>query len=73
MARLVGRSVRDVQGDRVQMAVEFAMAHQVHVVLKGYRTVIATPGGDAYVNPTGTPGMATRRSPTCGRRCLHQA
>jgi NAD(P)H-hydrate epimerase len=29
------------------------------VVLKGYRTLIAEPGGQVYVNPTGNPGMAT--------------
>jgi NAD(P)H-hydrate epimerase len=29
------------------------------VVLKGAATVIAHPGGSAYVNPTGNPGMAS--------------
>jgi NAD(P)H-hydrate epimerase len=31
----------------------------VYVVLMGYRTLIATPGGPVFVNPTGSPGMAT--------------
>jgi hydroxyethylthiazole kinase-like uncharacterized protein yjeF len=59
MARLLGCSVADVQANRVGLAREFATTHALHVVLKGYRTVIATPDGVVYVNPTGSPGMAT--------------
>jgi hydroxyethylthiazole kinase-like uncharacterized protein yjeF len=59
MARLLGCSVADVQANRVGLAREFATSHALHVVLKGYRTVIATPDGVVYVNPTGSPGMAT--------------
>ena len=59
MARLLGCNVADVQANRVGLAREFATTHALHVVLKGYRTVIATPDGVVYVNPTGSPGMAT--------------
>ena len=30
----------------------------MHLVLKGFRTLIATPDGQVLVNPTGTPAMA---------------
>ncbi|TJY42189.1 NAD(P)H-hydrate dehydratase [Cohnella pontilimi] len=59
MARLCGMSVRDVQRDRIGLARQFAVQHDVTLVLKGARTVVATPDSDAYVNTTGNPGMAT--------------
>lgn len=59
MARLLGVEVGDVQNDRVERARGFATTHRVHVVLKGHRTVVATPEGRAFVNLTGNPGMAT--------------
>lgn len=45
-------------GDRVRSAREFAAAHGCVLVLKGHRTVIATPEGNALVNTTGTSALA---------------
>lgn len=59
MARLVGGSAAEVQRDRVGVARAVAREHRVHVVLKGASSVIAAPGGDVYLNPTGNPGMAS--------------
>jgi hydroxyethylthiazole kinase-like uncharacterized protein yjeF len=59
MARLVGSSVDEVQANRIEVATDFATTHRVYVVLKGHRTIIATPEGRAFINPTGNPGMAT--------------
>lgn len=59
MARLLGCSVEDVQADRLGIARDFSSAHRVYVVLKGYRTIVASPSGKIFVNPTGSPGMAT--------------
>jgi hydroxyethylthiazole kinase-like uncharacterized protein yjeF len=59
MARLCGLSVREVQRDRIGLARHFAQQHGLTLVLKGARTVIATPDGEAYVNTTGNPGMST--------------
>jgi NAD(P)H-hydrate epimerase len=59
MARLVGSSIGEVQANRIEVASTFATSHRVYVILKGHRTVIATPEGKVYINPTGNPGMAT--------------
>jgi len=59
MARLTGLSVEQIERDRLEVARAFARAHRVYVVLKGYRTIVATPEGRAFINPTGNPGMAT--------------
>ncbi len=59
MARLLGMTADEVQGSRLEIARNFAMAHHVYVVLKGHRTLIATPDEKVFINPTGNPGMAT--------------
>jgi len=59
MARLCGKSAAEVQGDRVGVARAFAVERQVILVLKGYRTLMAFPDGRVWVNPTGTPALAT--------------
>ena len=59
MARLVGMSTDEVQASRLEIARNFAVAHHVYVVLKGHRTLVATPDEKVFINPTGNPGMAT--------------
>jgi hydroxyethylthiazole kinase-like uncharacterized protein yjeF len=58
MARLLGRSTAEVQADRVGAARGLARRRRCHVVLKGHLTLVAEPGGQVGVNPTGNPGMA---------------
>lgn len=59
MARLCGMTVEAVQADRVEVARRFATDRSAYVVLKGARTVVATPSGVVWINVTGNPGMAT--------------
>ena len=59
MARLIGSTIPAVQHDRINVARTFASEHQLIVVLKGHRTLIAQPDGTVWVNTTGNPGMAT--------------
>jgi NAD(P)H-hydrate epimerase len=51
--------VADVQADRIESARRLADAAGAWVALKGAGTVVASPGGEAVLNPTGNPGLAT--------------
>jgi len=55
-ARLAGETPG---ADRVGAALRLAARMNAVVLLKGDRTVVATPDGRAAVNPTGTPALAT--------------
>ena len=59
MARLTGLNTKQIQQDRLGTARKFAAENRCTVVLKGYRTIVASPTGSTWVNPTGNAGMAT--------------
>ncbi len=59
MARLVGLSVREVEGDRIGIVQRVCQDHHVYLALKGARTVVGSPDGRIFLNPTGNVGMAT--------------
>jgi NAD(P)H-hydrate epimerase len=59
MSRLLGTAIPDVEAIRISVAQEFARNHGVYLVLKGARTIIASPVGTAAINSSGNPGMAT--------------
>jgi NAD(P)H-hydrate epimerase len=59
MSRLTGRGIPEIQADRIGIARAFAAERRVTLVLKGEGTVIAFPDGRIWINPTGSPAMAT--------------
>jgi NAD(P)H-hydrate epimerase len=59
LGRLLGISTKNVQADRLAAVRKAAEVTKAVVVLKGSRTLIAAPGGEVWINPTGNPGMAT--------------
>jgi ADP-dependent NAD(P)H-hydrate dehydratase / NAD(P)H-hydrate epimerase len=59
MARLVRMSSDEVQKNRLEVARNLATGQHLYVILKGHRTLVATPDGKVFINPTGNPGMAT--------------
>jgi NAD(P)H-hydrate epimerase len=59
LARLIGSTVDDVVSDRLRAAREAAARSESVVVAKGFRTIIAAPDGEAWINPTGGAGLAS--------------
>ena len=57
-SRLTGRDVKFITENQIDVAVEFSTENNCYVVLKGARTIIATPDGRSYISLRGTPAMA---------------
>ena len=62
MARLTGNDITYMLRNRLEVARQFALEHEVYVVLKGFRSIVASPAGTVFVNSTGNAGMATAGS-----------
>lgn len=62
MARLLGSSVSEVEARRIETALEAAERYRAAVVLKGAHSIIAEPGGGAWVNLSGNSGLGTAGS-----------
>jgi NAD(P)H-hydrate epimerase len=59
MSRLSRESIEAIEASRIGSAQHLAEEQAVTVILKGARTIIATPKGDVFINTTGNPYMAT--------------
>lgn len=64
MARLINKSISEVESDRINIAREYAKKYESIVLLKGYNTVI-TDGENVYINTTGNSKMASGGSGDC--------
>ena len=62
MGRLLKRSSRDIQNNRLASARELALQWGVHVVLKGAGTVISAPDGSLSINSSGNYLLSTAGS-----------
>jgi NAD(P)H-hydrate epimerase len=59
MLRLMGTNNKEALTDRVLAAREFATSHQLILVLKGTRQLLAAPDGRVFINATGNAGLGT--------------
>lgn len=62
MLRLLGAAGASALDERAEAVAEFASAHELFIVLKGTRTLVAAPDGRVFVNPTGNAGLGTAGS-----------
>jgi len=58
-SRLLGVTTAKINDDRVSAARTLTERTGATVLIKGARSVVASPDGDIYINSTGNPGMAT--------------
>jgi len=58
-SRLSGIPTTEARQRRLQVVPDLARKYRIHLVFKGYKTLIVSPEGTAYVNPTGNPGLAS--------------
>ena len=62
LGRLLGKSGREIEQDRFGAVREAVSRAQAIVVLKGARTIIATPDGRVFICMAGNPALATAGS-----------
>ncbi len=55
--KLLGAADKDPLTDRIAAARSFAKDHNVILVLKGERVIVADPAGKVVINPTGNSGL----------------
>jgi hydroxyethylthiazole kinase-like uncharacterized protein yjeF len=58
-ARLLGRTIPEIEAERIDLAAEWGERLGQVIVLKGSPTVIGSPEGETFVNPTGGPALAS--------------
>lgn len=57
---MCGKTVKEIQADRVKALQDFTKRHKAVLALKGSSTLVGSNEyDDVYVNSTGNPGMAT--------------
>ncbi len=61
-SKMIGLGVEEINQNRIYLSQKYAKENNVVLVLKGARTVIASPTGEVRINKSGTNGMATAGS-----------
>lgn len=59
LSRLIKVSPDEINRNRIEIARDYSKRFGVNLVIKGAPTVIGSPEGDVWVNPTGNSGLAS--------------
>lgn len=62
LSRLTKLSIQEINEKRIDIALKYAKEFGGILILKGAPTVIASPQGEVFINPTGNSGLATAGS-----------
>jgi NAD(P)H-hydrate epimerase len=62
MARLLKKPLKEVLRRRYELTRRFAKTQRCYVVLKSYRSIMANPKGEVWINSTGGPNLAVAGS-----------
>ena len=62
MGRLLNLEISEVENKREYYAKYISKEYDIITVLKGHKTIVASPEEKIYINTTGNPGMATAGS-----------
>ncbi len=62
LSRLINLTPQKINKDRIDLAAKYARSFNGVLVLKGAPTIIASPEGEVYINPTGNSGLASAGS-----------
>ncbi len=62
LGRITGKNPQNINQDRIDLSRKVSKDLKGVLVLKGAPTVIATPDGECYINPTGNSGLASAGS-----------
>ncbi|MCF8008362.1 MAG: NAD(P)H-hydrate dehydratase [Halanaerobiales bacterium] len=61
-SNLIGKSITEIEKNRVTYARQFALKYKITLVLKGATSIVALSNGELFLNRTGNDGMATAGS-----------
>jgi ADP-dependent NAD(P)H-hydrate dehydratase / NAD(P)H-hydrate epimerase len=59
LSRLIGKSPTEINDQRIEICSKYAREFNSVLVLKGAPTIISSPTGKVYVNPTGNNGLGS--------------